>query len=359
MNAICITVLTFVALVQKSQCSELDDEIDVKLSDPTTPEPSLPRYFADIGSFVSNIDLISYTASILNNDVNSYFLAFPSKAVFPVYVNLTTQSAKAVFGNLALIGLGAYLLSFIPVGEANEHQNRNDYFEPDLGYGQNRDTEIFFDEFGNEITDYDYQYPDSIDFGSFSSFSSASEPKITTRKIDGEPVNRKGDGRSVKTKKAAKSLERPGILEDLSSKFWTLFGSPVKRAGNSASDGFGIEKILHRYEDYWKRRRSGILKKSSNIEENTFRHKDRKSGAHQYAKPSAPIPYGQDESYHYPTTHGVPGLDTFVKGPSWPGQNTENKNAFGDTDIEEVYGNHFGVDDSNADNPVEYVYSQK
>jgi len=156
--------------------------------------------------WIKNVNFVNY---------GSYYLTFPEKTSSSVFFNGTVSNVFPLTYTLAGAALiayvSAYLLSFIPVGEANEHQNRNDYFEPDLGYGQNRDTEIFFDEFGNEITDYDYQYPDSIDFGSFSSFSSASEPKITTRKIDGEPVNRKGDGRSVKTKKTAKSLERPGM----------------------------------------------------------------------------------------------------------------------------------------------------
>jgi len=345
-----LSVLILTVFVQKSSCSDLDEEIDVKLSTPIEPESSLPRYFANFGSFFNNLDLISYTASTLGQDVNSYYLAFPSKAIFPVYVNMSTPSAKAVFGNLALIGLGAYLLSFIPIGATSSH-NRNDYFDPDLGYGLQRDTEIFFDEFGNEITDYDYQYPDSIDFDSFSSFSSASEPKVTTRRVDGQPVNRKGVSRAIKHKKEPKSIERPGILQDLSTKFWSLFGSPVKRAGNSASEGFGIDKIIQRYDDYWKRRRSGTPKKSSNTPENTFRQKSRNSANHQYAKPSAPLP----------TTRGIPGFDSFIKGPSWPGQNqnTVSKAAFGDTDVDEVYGNHFGVEENkNKDSTVEYVYSQ-
>jgi len=350
-----VIVVTITALVQDSICSELDDEIDVKLSSPTEPESSVPRYFANFGSFFNNIDLISYTASILNQDVNALYLAFPSKSIFPVYVNMSTPSTKAVFGNLALIGLGAYLLSFIPIGATSSHRNRNDYYDPDLGFGLQRDTEIFFDEFGNEITDYDYQYPDSIDFGSFSSFSSASEPKVTTRRVDGQPVNRKGVSRAIKPKKEPKS----GILEDLSTKLWSLFGPSVKRAGNSASDGFGIDKILQRYEDYWKRRRSGPSKKSSNIVDNTFRQKDKTALNHQYTKGGAPIPYGQEKAYNFPNNHRGPGFDSFVKGPSWPGQNKVSKGTFGDTDIEEVYGNHFGVDENKKDSTVEYVYSQK
>jgi len=345
-----IAVLTLTLFVQNLLCSDLDDEIDVKLSSPTEAESSsLPRYFANFGSFFNNLDLISYTASTLGQDVNSYYLAFPSKAIFPVYVNMSTPSAKAVFGNLALLGLGAYLLSFIPIGATNSYQNRNDYFDPDLGYGLQRDTEIFFDEFGNEITDYDYQYPDSIDFESFSSFSSASEPKVSTRKVNGQPVNRKGVSRAIKHNKDKKSIERPGILEDLSSKFWSLFGSPVKRTGNSASEGFGIDKILKRYDEYWRRRRSGISKKSSKIAENTFRNKDRKTTNHQYPKNAAPIP----------ASRSIPRFDSFVKGPSWPGQETVSKGTFGDTDIEQVYGNHFGVDKAAKDSTVEYVYSQK
>jgi len=342
-----LSVFTITAFVQKTLCSDLDEEIDVKLSTPTEDLKAESRYSFVTTTFydwIKNVNLVNY---------GSYYLTFPEKTTGSVFFNGTVSNVFPLSYTLAGAALiayvSAYLLSFIPIGATSSGHNRNDYFDPDLGYGLQRDTEIFFDEFGNEITDYDYQYPDSIDFDSFSSFSSASEPKVTTRRVDGQPVNRKGVSRAIKHKKEPKSIERPGILQDLSSKFWSLFGSPVKRSGNSASEGFGIDKIIQRYDDYWKRRRSGTSKKSSNIPENTFRHKDRNSANHQYAKPSAPLP----------TTRGIPGFDSFIKGPSWPGQNTVSKATFGDTDVDEVYGNHFGVEENKKDSAVEYVYSQK
>jgi len=343
-----LSVLILTVFVQNSSCSDLDEEIDVKLSTPIEDLKAESRYSFVTTTFydwIKNVNLVNY---------GSYYLTFPEKTTSSVFFNGTVSNVFPLSYTLAGAALiayvSAYLLSFIPIGATSSH-NRNDYFDPDLGYGLQRDTEIFFDEFGNEITDYDYQYPDSIDFDSFSSFSSASEPKVTTRRVDGQPVNRKGVSRAIKHKKEPKSIERPGILQDLSTKFWSLFGSPVKRAGNSASEGFGIDKIIQRYDDYWKRRRSGTPKKSSNTPENTFRQKSRNSANHQYAKPSAPLP----------TTRGIPGFDSFIKGPSWPGQNqnTVSKAAFGDTDVDEVYGNHFGVEENkNKDSTVEYVYSQ-
>ena len=76
-----------------------------------------------------------------------------------------------------------------------------------------------------------------------------------------------------------------------------------------------------------------------------------------YLKPNAPLPYGKEEPYHYPTSQDTPG--SYHSGPSWPGQDTENEGGIGESDIAEVYGKHFGVDGGNGDTPVEYVYSQK
>ena len=70
------------------------------------PEISVPRYFGDPANYVNNINLLSYTTSILNQDVNSALLTFPSKNLLPIHFNLTTLSTKALFGNLALLGLG-------------------------------------------------------------------------------------------------------------------------------------------------------------------------------------------------------------------------------------------------------------
>eukprot|EP00090_Calanus_glacialis_P040337 TRINITY_DN7029_c0_g1_i1.p1 TRINITY_DN7029_c0_g1~~TRINITY_DN7029_c0_g1_i1.p1 ORF type:complete len:322 (-),score=49.99 TRINITY_DN7029_c0_g1_i1:180-1145(-) len=312
-----VLVFTFVAFTQSS---ELDDEIDKQLSHPTEVLKAESRYSYVTSTFydwVKNVNFVNYGA---------YYLTFPEKTSSSVFVNGTLSNVFPLSYTLAGAALiayvSAYLLSFIPVGESSDHRNRNDDFDPDLGFGLNRDTEIFFDEFGNEIDDYDYQYPDSIDFGSFSSFSSASEPKISTRKTNGDLVDRKGDGRSINTKKTAKSIGRTGV-----------------------------------YEDYWKKRRSGILKKSSNVEENTFRNKNRISAVNHYLKPNAPLPYGKEEPYHYPTSQDTPG--SYHSGPSWPGQDTENEGGIGESDIAEVYGKHFGVDGGNGDTPVEYVYSQK
>jgi len=311
-----LIVFTLTILVQDCVCSELDDEIDVKLSSPTEDLKAESRYSFVTTTFydwIKNVNFVNYGA---------YYLTFPEKTSSSVFFNGTVSNVFPLSYTLAGAALiayvSAYLLSFIPIGTTSGHRNRNDYYDPDLGFGLQRDTEIFFDEFGNEITDYDYQYPDSIDFGSFSSFSSASEPKVTTRRVDGQPVNRKGvSSRAIKPKKEPKS---------------------------------GM------YEDYWKRRRSGPSKKSS-IVDNTFRQKDKTSLNHQYTNGGGPIPYGQEKAFA--SNHRGPGFDSFVRGPSWPGQNKVSKGTFGDTDIDEVYGNHFGVDENKKDSTVEYVYSQK
>jgi len=374
MNFRNVLVFIFICVLQKSKCGELDDEIDDKLTDPTGTTSNLPRHlsiFSDsISSFVKSISLLSYDTSIISQSINNYYLSFPDKkSLLPLYFNLTDQTSKAFLGNLVFLGLGAYLVSYLPFGAISRRYG-NDEFVEELGFGLQRDSDITFDEFGNEITfdefgneitfdefgngidSYDYQYPDSLDFNTF---RAASEPKQTTRKINGDLVDRKG---SI-GKKRPNSIEKPGIFEDLSSKFWSYFGSPVKRA---FSESRGIQGFYERYEDYWKQRRNGFRRRSSKIEENTFRNKERNNaltGSSELPRLDTPIPYnGQPQPYYSPSPelNSYKGSESYLAGPSWPGQTNQDKEKLEQADFGEQ---NFGVDGGKGDNPVEYVYSQK
>jgi len=347
-----MAIFAIVINEQRTFGGELDDEIDRQLSGPSEPEISVPRYFGDPANYVNNINLLSYTTSILNQDVNSALLTFPSKNLLPIHFNLTTLSTKALFGNLALLGLGAYLLSFIPVGGSNHYQHRND--GPDLGYGLQRDSEIFFDEFGNEIDDYDYQYPDSFDFDSFSSFSSASEPQASLRKANGEPVNRQGTSRSIRGKQERKGVQRANILQDLSQKFWSIFGSPVKRADSSATTGFGFQSLMKRYDDYWKRRRSGIVDKATQVHDSTFSASNRNQ-VFANSRPHHRSLHNNDQQYRHshPHSHNIQH-----SSPSWQHPDSEKSGTLEDADVTKVYRSNYGEVENARKDSVEYVYSQ-
>ena len=89
---------------------------------------------------------------------------------------------------------GAYLLSLIPIG-GSSYNHRSD--GPHLGHGLQRDEQIFFDEYGNEMEDYDYQYPDSFDYDSYSFSSAASEKKATVKRPKTAPLLKRSQARSM------------------------------------------------------------------------------------------------------------------------------------------------------------------
>jgi len=368
MNFRNVLVFIFICVLQKSKCGELDDEIDDKLTDPTGEDlKAESRYSFVTSTFVDwakNLGFVNY---------NGYYITFPEKTTSSILVNGTTSNIFPLSYTLAGAALvayvSAYLVSYLPFGVISRRYG-NDEFVEELGFGLQRDSDITFDEFGNEITfdefgneitfdefgngidSYDYQYPDSLDFNTF---RAASEPKQTTRKINGDLVDRKG---SI-GKKRPNSIEKPGIFEDLSSKFWSYFGSPVKRA---FSESHGIQGFYERYEDYWKQRRNGFKRRSSKIEENTFRNKERNNaltGSSELPRLDTPIPYNGQPQPHYsplPELNSYKGSESYLAGPSWPGQTNQDKEKLEQEDFGEQ---KFGVDGGKGDNPVEYVYSQK
>jgi len=345
-----MAIFAIVINEQRTFGGELDDEIDRQLSGPSEDLKAESRFSFVTSSFydwIKNVNFVNY---------GSYYLTFPEKTSSSIFVNGTVSNVFPLSYTLAGAALiayvSAYLLSFIPVGGSNHYQHRND--GPDLGYGLQRDSEIFFDEFGNEIDDYDYQYPDSFDFDSFSSFSSASEPQASLRKANGEPVNRQGTSRSIRGKQERKGVQRANILQDLSQKFWSIFGSPVKRADSSATTGFGFQSLMKRYDDYWKRRRSGIVDKATQVHDSTFSASNRNQ-VFANSRPHHRSLHNNDQQYRHshPHSHNIQH-----SSPSWQHPDSEKSGTLEDADVTKVYRSNYGEVENARKDSVEYVYSQ-
>jgi len=310
-----MAIFAIVINEQRTFGGELDDEIDRQLSGPSEDLKAESRFSFVTSSFydwIKNVNFVNY---------GSYYLTFPEKTSSSIFVNGTVSNVFPLSYTLAGAALiayvSAYLLSFIPVGGSSHYQHRND--GPDLGYGLQRDSEIFFDEFGNEIDDYDYQYPDSFDFDSFSSFSSASEPQASLRKANGEPVNRQGTSRSIRGKQERKGVQRANM-----------------------------------YDDYWKRRRSGIVDKATQVHDSTFSASNRNQ-VFANSRPHHRSLHNNDQQYRHshPHSHNIQH-----SSPSWQHPDSEKSGTLEDADVTKVYRSNFGEVENARKDSVEYVYSQ-
>jgi len=239
--------------VSRSLCSpiqELVEEIDNKLI-PETKEGSakktslLPRYInlmSSITTWLNDVGWINY------GDYTS-FLTLPDKSL-PLYFNASDQTIHALVGNLAAIGFGAYLLSFLP-GSSSSHAYGSDipfYDEDDLGYGLARDQDFkdFYDD------DYDYQYPDSPDDWSFAA-SEAKRKRVKSDRMGGAGKRRRPNGER-RRQYYQQRYQGPGLFESLTN----LFMGPMERMGEAVVDPEGfVQHFAKRYDEYWQRRRGG------------------------------------------------------------------------------------------------------
>jgi len=208
MNVQFTVALILFAFVHKSKCGNLDDEIDEKLSDHTGELVAESRYSFVTSSFydwIKNIKFISYGSS-------GYYFTLPDKTSTSILVNGTTSTVFPLAYTLVGAGLiayvSAYLLNFIPIDGSSSRNDEFGDYPGDPGYGPQRDSDHPFDELYDE--DYDYQYPDSLDFNTYQDASEQSEPKLPTRKINEDLQSKKGKSRKV-GRKRQKAVDRQGM----------------------------------------------------------------------------------------------------------------------------------------------------
>jgi hypothetical protein len=236
--------------------NDLVEEIDSKFLSPTLTDPT-----SGLGE---NVQLPRYLLSSLTNWLNSvgwktygdysHYLTLPDKSL-PLTFNASSQTVHALVGNLVAVGLGAYLLSFLPTATSVQSYGSDTTGYPDLGHGLARDQD-FYDLY--QESDYDYQYPDSLDDWDIAGpgvFHGSKRKRIKS--------DRMGDGAGGKRRRQGERRrpvrpQGPGLMESLLS---TLLG-PLERMGTAVVDPqYFLTEFARRYDEYWRRRRGDPVRK--------------------------------------------------------------------------------------------------
>lgn len=228
---LCLLLSHAVHCESELRLDEFDTARDAELSAADGDLKAESRYSfvtSSIFDWLKGLGLVNY------NSIN-YYLTMPNKAA---YNNLFLNQTGDVFpigytlAGAALVAyVGAYFLGQIP-GGALLGRSDPEYDEDGLGLGFARDNEdVVFDEFGQPVEDYDYQYPDS--FYSLSPSGSEFSQRRVNRKEGGKP------------RPPRRPRRPPGM-----------------------------------YEEYWKHRRSGRRRSGSGrAKDKAYRKEEGKEGA--------------------------------------------------------------------------------
>jgi len=258
--------LLLVCSVSQSQSGpllnhNLVDDVDVNLIDPSGHEDSShkPRYInliTSISSWLNGLGWLTY------GDY-AHYLTFPDKS-FPVYFNATDHTLKALAGNLFAVGVGAYLLSFLPAGTSRQ------------GYGG----DFLYDDYGLDrdlYSQYDYQYPDSVDDWKYPSsdlsYSSSKRKRVKSDRLGHHThhthgdrgIRAGGDRRRYRRRRRPVRRQDTGVVDNIAH---YLLG-PMERMGSAIIDpNTFLSKFVKSYDAYWQRRRGDIPLKSRRRSEN-------------------------------------------------------------------------------------------
>jgi len=221
-------------------------EANVKKADLTPGsggEESIGRYIALVGSVGSWLKSIEWKRF---GDY-SHFLTLPGNGL-PLYFNGTSATLHAVLGNIAAVGLSAYLVSQLPSSGKYRAGFRSDkeYYDDIDDYILDRDHDSDIYAFEDDDKDYDYQYPeDGWNYGG------------TSQRLKKDRIG--GGGRRPRwhRRRAFRRHRAPGLLERIAS-FVSKPVSAMARVSHAVTNPSGfLKQFADRYDAYWEARRGG------------------------------------------------------------------------------------------------------
>jgi len=201
-------------------------------------EESLGRYLAlvsSIGSWLGGVQWKKY------GDY-SHHLTLPGSGL-PIYLNGTSATFNAVLGNLAAVGLTAYLVSQLPSSGRFRAGFRSDDDYDD--YSLDRDQE--YDSLGFEDEEYDdYEYSESDNGWGYNGENS---PRVKKDRI--------GGGRKPRwqRRRPFRRHYSPGPLERLANLVSQPIGAMARMSQAVNNPAGFLKQFAERYDAYWEKRR--------------------------------------------------------------------------------------------------------
>jgi len=200
--------------------------------------------------YLNSLGLVSYATK--------YYVTTPQKTEKNVYFNSSSTVFPIAFslaGAALTAYVSAYLLSFLPAGTSRQ------------GYGG----DFQYDDYGLDrdlYSQYDYQYPDSVDDWKYPSsdlsYSSSKRKRVKSDRLGhthggggGGGVRDRGGDRPRRYRRRRRPVRRQdtGVVDNIAH---YLLG-PMERMGSAIIDpNTFLSKFVKSYDAYWQRRRGDI-----------------------------------------------------------------------------------------------------